>query len=85
MKDDNSVGLYGNNGGGWSLVMNTATGNVGIGTDASSTTKLKVEGGDAAITKQGNGIILRAIDGPRCYRVTVNNAGALSTTLITCP
>jgi len=32
MVDDNSVGFYGNNGGGWGLAMNTQTGRVGIGT-----------------------------------------------------
>jgi hypothetical protein len=85
METDNSVGFYGDNGGGWSLVMNTATGNVGIGTDPSSTAKLKVDGGDAAITKQGNGIILRAIDGALCFRLTVNNVGALGTTSVPCP
>jgi hypothetical protein len=84
MKDDNNVGFYGINGG-WGLVMNTGTGNVGIGTDSSGTAKLKVDGGDVAITKQSNGLILRATDGPLCFRVTVNNVGALSTTPIACP
>jgi hypothetical protein len=32
MYDDDTVGLYGNTGAGWSLLMDTATGNVGIGT-----------------------------------------------------
>ena len=60
-------------------------GNVGIGTTGPNA-KLHVSGGDAAITTQGNGLILRATDGIKCYRVTVNNAGVLSTTnLGTCP
>lgn len=28
---------------------------------------------------------VRATDGPNCYRVTVNNAGVLSTSLVICP
>ena len=40
---------------------------------------------DAAVTTQGKGVILRATDGANCYRVTVNNSGALSTALVTCP
>ncbi|MGQ0543275.1 MAG: hypothetical protein ACT4O9_15740 [Blastocatellia bacterium] len=34
MQDDNNVGFYGNNGGGWGISMNTQTGNVGIGTNS---------------------------------------------------
>ena len=62
----------------------TTTGNVGIGT-MSVNAKLQVNGGDAAIATQGNGLILKATDGPNCFRLTVNNAGALSTAPITCP
>lgn len=60
------------------------TGNVGIGT-ASPNAKLQVVDGDIAITTQSNGIILRATDGPNCFRVTVNNTGTLSTNLVSCP
>ena len=60
------------------------SGNVGIGTTG-PTAKLQVSGGDAAVTTQGNGAILRATDGSACYRVTVNNAGALSTASVICP
>ena len=62
----------------------TADVNVGIGTTAPNA-KLQVTSGDAYVQTQGKGIILRATDGPNCYRVTVNNAGVLATALITCP
>lgn len=41
--------------------------------------------GDAAIPNQGSGLILKATDGASCYRLTVNNAGTLSTASVTCP
>jgi hypothetical protein len=59
-------------------------GNVGIGTTGPGA-KLQVSGGDAAVSTQGNGLILRATDGSNCYRLTVNNAGTLSTALVACP
>jgi parallel beta-helix repeat protein len=45
----------------------------------------EVTNSDAFIKLQGTGLILRATDGATCYRVTVNNAGALSTASVTCP
>lgn len=60
------------------------SGKVGIGTTGPNA-KFQVTGGDAAISSQGNGLILKATDGANCYRVTVNNAGALSTALVACP
>lgn len=33
----------------------------------------------------GNGVILKATDGANCFRVTVDNAGVLSTASATCP
>lgn len=41
--------------------------------------------GDLAVQTQGRGLVLRATDGANCYRVTVNNAGALTTSLVSCP
>ncbi|MBI2647601.1 hypothetical protein HYW99_03930 [Candidatus Woesearchaeota archaeon] len=67
-----------------SLTVSKATGNVGIGT-TSPNAKLQVVDGDAAVTTQGNGLILRATNGANCFRLTVNNAGTLSTTAIACP
>jgi len=59
-------------------------GNVGVNTPTPNA-KLQVVGGDVAITTQLKGLILRAIDGGNCFRLTVNNGGALGTTLIACP
>jgi hypothetical protein len=61
-----------------------AGGDVGIGINAPGA-RLHISGGDAAVTTQGNGIILRATDGANGYRVTVNNAGTLTTASVTCP
>ena len=59
-------------------------GKVGVWTNTPGA-KLQVEGGGAAITTQGSGLILRATDGPLCFRVTVNIQGQLSATGVTCP
>jgi hypothetical protein len=60
------------------------TGEVGIGTTTPNA-KLQVTSGDVYVQTQGKGIILRATDGANCYRVTVNNAGTMSTALVSCP
>ncbi|MBI4397057.1 MAG: hypothetical protein HY548_08185 [Elusimicrobia bacterium] len=43
------------------------------------------QGGDVAVLTQGKGVIFKATDGANCFRVTVNNAGSLATTQVTCP
>ena len=78
-----SFSIFDSSSGGVRLLINTS-GNVGIGT-TSPGARLAVSGGDAAVVSQGSGIILRATNGPNCYRLTVNNAGTLSTTGVTCP
>lgn len=61
------------------------TGSVGIGAAAGAGAKLQVAHGDIAVSTQGSGIILRATDGPNCFRVTVDNTGALTTAHVACP
>jgi hypothetical protein len=52
MSTDTQVGFWGNTGAGWGLVMDTTTGNVGIGTgQATSSSKLQVNGN---MTTKGN-------------------------------
>lgn len=58
---------------------------VGISTN-NPNAKLQIVGGDAAITTQGNGLILKAIDNNSiCFRLIVNAAGVLATTSVPCP
>jgi hypothetical protein len=58
MESDNGVGFFGNNGGGWGLVMNTQTGNVGMGTTAPQQ-KLHVDGDEVLSTGSGSGFKFR--------------------------
>lgn len=58
-------------------------GGVGIGTAPVAAAKLKITG-DAAFTTSTIGLILVAPNAT-CYRVSVSNAGALSTATATCP
>ena len=66
------------------MIIRSSNSNVGIGT-ASPNAKLHVVGGDAAITTQGNGLILRAVDGPVCFRLVVNSAGTVVSVGVPCP
>lgn len=58
-----------------------ASTNVGIGTTTPAS-KLTVTGGDAEVTDVTKGLILKTPDGLNRYRVTIDNAGALTTTLL---
>jgi prepilin-type N-terminal cleavage/methylation domain-containing protein len=66
------------------LVTINNNGNVGIGTMGPNS-KLQVTGGDVYVSTQGNGIILRDTDGTGCHRITVNSAGTITATAVTCP
>jgi hypothetical protein len=57
--------------------------NVGIGTTAPRT-KLHLVGGELYVDAIGQGVVLRA-PGGACFELTVTNAGALTTTAMTCP
>jgi hypothetical protein len=61
-----------------------SSGNLGIGT-VGPNAKLHVSGGDVAITNLGSGVILKAVDGPKCFRITVTNLGGLIQSEVTCP
>lgn len=58
-------------------------GNIGIGTAPSSSARI-IAKGDIAVSTSSKGLILTSANGT-CYRLTVTNAGALSTSSITCP
>lgn len=60
-----------------------ANGNLGIGTDVANS-KVHVANGDVYLDNSNNGIILTSPNGS-CFRVTVDNAGTLTPTAITCP
>jgi hypothetical protein len=58
--------------------------NVGVGT-SSPKEKLEVQSGNILIGSPGNGIILKSPDGGTCRLLTIDNAGSLVTSPITCP
>lgn len=65
----------------------TADGRVGLGYDWNpnpASSKLNVQGGDVNIADIGSGIIMKSPNG-QCWRVTVDDTGALVSTSITCP
>jgi len=80
IKQDGEIrfGPFGN------ILIQPANTEIGIGT-LDPHERLHIVGGNVAITSQGNGLILKAADGPNCYLLTVNNTGIVNTNLVTCP
>lgn len=71
----------------WQSINNTiffASGNVGVGSGASSPTQLFQVGGDMYISGAGNGIILKAPNGTSCFKLTITNGGQFATSTVTC-
>ena len=66
--------------------MNNATADVkvGIGTTAPKA-KLDVTGGNILVGSPGQGIILKSPDGLTCKLLSIDNAGAMVLTAVTCP
>jgi hypothetical protein len=63
----------------------TTGGNVGVGTGTTTpAARLQVSGGDVYVSTIGAGVILRSPNG-NCFRLNVNDAGALSAAAVTCP
>ncbi|HEY6244382.1 MAG TPA: YncE family protein [Pyrinomonadaceae bacterium] len=70
MRDDNKIGFYGATGSGWSFVMNTDSGDVGIGTDSpASRLHLNGNSGNFAMTFTNAANTL----GRRGYRLSFDN------------
>lgn len=62
------------------------SGNVGIGIASfGSAYKLVTSGGDIATYDAGKGIVEKTPDGTACYRIGLTNAGAVTSTAVTCP
>ncbi len=61
----------------------TAAGNVGIN-ETTPGSALEVGGGDVYVNGSANGVILRSPDNS-CWRIQVDNTGAVTTTAVSCP
>jgi len=61
----------------------TSNGYLGIGTEDPNA-RLQVANGDIYVETSVNGVILKSPNGS-CYRLTVDNAGVIKTTAVTCP
>lgn len=83
-----NFGIFNHNYGFWGFVMSGTTNNIGIGYSTIAAqaprSKLHVFNGDVNIENIGSGIILKSPNG-QCWRITIDNAGNLVRTAITCP
>jgi hypothetical protein len=66
-----------------SLVLGNSV-KVGVGTSVPKE-KLHVGGGNVLIDGAANGLILKSPNGLTCAKLTIDNAGALVTTVVACP
>ena len=57
---------------------------VGIGTPAPKQ-KLEVQGGNILVGSPGQGIILKSPDGATCRLLSIDNAGQMGLTPVSCP
>jgi murein DD-endopeptidase MepM/ murein hydrolase activator NlpD len=64
-------------------VMDNNSQNVGIGNSFPGS-KLEVTGGDIYLKNTNSGVIIRSANG-KCWRITVNNTGTLSSVSVRCP
>jgi hypothetical protein len=68
------------------LMANDATaGVIKFATGGSAETMKLTTGGDLSLDTQGKGVVLRDTDGAGCHRLTINTAGVVATTSVTCP
>jgi hypothetical protein len=66
MAQDTQIGFYGNTGAGWALIMDTTSGNIGVGTTPNPAFKLEVNGAvnfNGNITVNGNRTYIAGLDG----------------------
>lgn len=85
----NNLGIMNHNTAKWVMSFNGTTDYVGIGMNTGNfappaKSRLHVFNGDVNIDQIGSGIIMKSPDG-QCWRITVNNTGALVSTAIACP
>lgn len=83
-----NFGMYNNLAAKWTMVIGGTNNFVGFGSQAQVTpvpkSTVHVFSGDVNIEQIGSGIIIKSPNG-QCWRVTVDNTGALVTTAIACP
>lgn len=84
----NNFGIFNSNTARWPFTINGANNNIGIGDPSPFPTapksSLHIKQGDIYVEQIGSGLIMKSPNG-QCWRVTIDNAGNLVRTAITCP